>query len=67
MNPVCGKCKIEMGCKKTGLTIAAPMIKSYQRNADKFECPDCNSSVIVNFGEPYNCDTKPDVILVETE
>jgi hypothetical protein len=50
---ICGECDIEMKCSKTGVLVAPKSQPTWVRSGDKFECPECGSSVIVNFGEPF--------------
>ena len=65
MNPVCGNCEIEMRCGRNGVTVAPAHNPRYQRSGDKFYCPRCDSSVVVNFGSTFDTGQQPNLILQE--
>jgi hypothetical protein len=67
MNPVCTKCHVEMRCKKSGVSVAPAMMEHYHHVGDEFVCDACGATIAVNFGEPFNSDVEPDVVLMETE
>lgn len=52
--PVCGNCKVEMRCMKTGFTVANKAVPHYVRSGDLFICPRCDNKTVVNLGEPYD-------------
>jgi len=56
--PVCGKCFIEMKCKKNGLSIR--LDGGYIVYGDLYECPHCGCRIVTGFGEPFKADYEVD-------
>jgi len=48
--PVCGECKVFMRCTKNSIKVGVS--STMVAYGDKFNCPECGTSVIVGFGVP---------------
>lgn len=60
--PVCYRCGREMRCAENGVQLKRAF--SYVR-CDRFECPECGESVLVNFANKSTPQPSPDGEIVE--
>ena len=53
MHLICSKCKVEMRCFKTGMSIRYRKDGSHVYPADLYTCDCCKATVVVSPGIPY--------------
>lgn len=60
--PFCVPCSSWLRCSKTGVEVEIPTpdgVAPLTVSGDEYECETCQTTVVVNFGEPYR-DTATD-------
>jgi len=62
--PICVSCKVEMRCKKNGVTVAGE-IKHYHRSGDMYNCPECGHEIIIGLNKGYNSNMPADIYIEE--
>ena len=62
MRPVCVKCCMEMRCEKNEVRVSGAN-KRWQSSGDMFNCPVCNTKIVVHFGVPFDSVMDPNITL----